>query len=125
DRTRTSGRCYRVPGRTAPPTVSACCTDEESRAGCGSGNKNFGLPDAAGIGGNEHLEHAVSGTELDVAAAIAAERAFGGRFLERLGQSFCVFRSRADMTEHIGSEILDERRGCSLTGKLEREEEVV
>src|SRR6476661_5495471 len=122
---RTSERCCRDPGRRAPPTVSACCTDEESRAGCASGNENFGLPDAAGIGGDQHLEHAVSGAELNVATAVTAERAFSRRVFERLAQSFRVFRSRADVTEDVGGEILDERRGCSLAGKFEREEEVV
>src|SRR5215813_8952016 len=99
---RTSGPCCQDPGRRAPPTVSACCTDEESRAGCASGDENFGLPDAARVGGHQHLEHAVSGAELDIAAPIAAERAFGGRIFERLAQSFGVFRSCADVTEDVG-----------------------
>jgi hypothetical protein len=36
-----------------------------------------------------------------------------------------MLRSGADVPKHVGGEILDERRGRSLTGKFKREEEIV
>ena len=71
-----------------------------------------------------YLQRAVLRPELDVAAPLAV-RSVRDRLLERAGQLGDVLARTADVRQHLDRQFLDQRGRGALTGKLQREIELI